>query len=318
MTVPQKRKTWRSAVPGLIVIAVLLAIVTFTLTYARLGALRGATYTVYLPVDEARNVMTGTDVWLAGLPVGEVAAIHFRPAEVDPESRLLLELRILTRYRDLIRVDSEADIRSGGTLLGAPVISIGIGTERAAVVMERDTLRRATQRELRDAMVELAALGGEFSMIAENVRTMRERTTGLGTAVGGIDRDRQRVMRLLTDPEIRDPFPRRPGSLRLLIEDQQFGDRVGRIVAGFESVATAMQTPSGTTGRLAHEEQLQGRLAALAAELDSLNTQLRLGEGTVGRLAYDRALFDGIERLRLELELLRTDFSRWPERYLRF
>lgn len=315
---PQRRKTWRAAVPGLIVIAVLLVIVTFTLTYARLGALRGSTYTVYLPVDEARNVMTGTDVWLAGRPVGEVAGIHFRAPDVDPEGRLLLELRILTRYRDLIRADSEADIRSGGTLLGAPVIRIGVGTERAAVVMERDTLRRATQRELRDATVELAALGGEISMIAENVRDMRERASGLGAAVGGVDRDRQRVMRLLMRAEIRDPFPRRPGSLRLLLEDQQLGNRVRRIVVGIDSVARAMQTPHGTVGRLAHEEKLRESLAALALELDSLSTQLRTGEGTAGRLAYDRALTEGIESLRFELELLRNDFSRWPERYLRF
>ncbi len=315
---PRRRKTWRSAVPGIIVIAVLLTIVIFTLTYARLGALRGATYTVFLPVDEARNVMSGTDVWLAGRPVGEVAAIHFRSAEVDPEGRLLLELRILRRYQDLIRTDSEADIRSGGTMLGAPVVSIGIGTESAAIVVERDTLRRATQRELRDAMVELAALGGEFGVIAENVRTMRERASGLGSAVGGIDRDRQRVMRLLTEPAIRDPFPRRPGSLRLLLEDQQLGHRVRNIVSGLDSVAIAMQTPRGNVGRLTHEEQLQGQLAAIAAELDSLATQLRMGEGTVGRLAHDRALSEGIDRLRLEVELLRTDFSRWPERYLRF
>ncbi len=315
---PQRRKAWRSAVPGLIVIGVLLAIVIFTLTYARLGALRGATYTVYLPVDEARNVMTGTDVWLAGRPVGEVAAIHFRSPDVDPAGRLLVELRILRRYRDLIRGDSEADIRSGGTLLGAPVISIRIGTEAAPIVMERDTLRRATHRELRDATVELAALGGEFTEMAENIRTIRELSSGLGTAVGGIDRDRQLAMRLLTRSDIRDPFPRRPGSISLLLQDEQLGNRMRRIAAGVDSVTIAVLTPHGTAGRLAHERQLHERLTALTAELDSLAAQLRLGEGTAGRLAYDQALVEGIESLRLQIELLRADFSRWPERYLRF
>jgi phospholipid/cholesterol/gamma-HCH transport system substrate-binding protein len=316
----QRRRSWRSAVPGLLVIAALLGLAIFTLTYARVGALRGSTYTLYLQVGEARNVMPGTDVWLGGLRVGEVASIEFRAPEraADPDGRLLLHLRLLSRHRALIRGDSEAEIRSGGTLLGAPVISIDVGTDRARVLNEGDTLRPAATREIRDVMAELAGLGGEFDQIISNVRTMRERAAGLGDRVTALDRDRQRVWRLLTRSAVADPVPRTEGSLRLLFTDPALGSHISRVMTEVDSVTQALARRHGTVSRLQHEREIRGRLTALTTELDSISTLLRRGEGTAGRLMHDRALAEQLQSLRIELQLLQEDFARWPERYLRF
>jgi phospholipid/cholesterol/gamma-HCH transport system substrate-binding protein len=320
VNVAQKRRSWRSAVPGLLVITVLLGLGIFILTYARVGALRGSTYTLYLPVAEARNVMPGTDVWLGGKRVGEVASIEFRAPEraEDPEGRLLLHLNLLSRHRDLIRDDSQAEIRSGGTLLGAPVININIGTDRARVLREGDTLRPAPTREIRDMMAELAGLRGEFDQIIGNVRTMRERAAGLGDQVMALDRDRQRVWRLLTRRTPTDPAPRAEGSLRLLFTDPALGSHLAQIMAEVDSVTQAIAGRRGTVSRLQHERDISQRLTALTSELDSIATLLRRGDGTAGRLMHDRALAGQMESLRLELQLLQEDFARWPERYVRF
>lgn len=304
------------AVPGLIAIAAVLGLAIFVLTYARVGALRGATFRVYLPVEEVRNVMPGTEVWLAGKRVGAVRRIEFRPITTDTTQRLLLELTILRSSQPLIRLDSEGVVRSGGTLLGAQVVNLTVGTTATRAVVPGDTLRPAQVREAPDFASTLAALGAEFTTIAENVRTLREATDGLTDRVGTIDRDRQRVMSLLRGPIGRPA--RQAGSLQLLMEDDELGARLQRISAGIDSVRVALDAPRGTLGRLRHEQLLQDRLASLSTELGEINRLLEGGYGTAGRLTHDRALAEGLEALRLEIDLLTEDARRWPERYIRF
>src|SRR5690554_5748541 len=129
-----RKLRWRNLFGGIAALAVSLSLVVAILAYGRIGALRGETYDIYIETNEARGILENSDVWLAGKRVGVVDNIAFQPVTTDTSKRIRLTLKVLRKYQDLIRNDSYAQIRSGGRLLGEPVVYITMGTETAPVL----------------------------------------------------------------------------------------------------------------------------------------------------------------------------------------
>src|SRR5918992_1406460 len=112
-------RTWRSLVPGLITFSAIVVLAVIVVMFARVGVLHGSTERVYSRMYEARGVLKGTPVWLAGQKVGQVARVDFLPPSTDTTAHVVVVMDVLDDYMSLIRRDSRAQIRSGGTLIGA-------------------------------------------------------------------------------------------------------------------------------------------------------------------------------------------------------
>ena len=136
---------WRQLVPGVVILAVIIIAALAVLVFARVGALHGDTYRLYVLSDDARGVISGTEVWLAGQKIGAVREISFRPVTSDSLGRLAVALDILDRYKPTIRGDSRAEFRSGSTPIGATIVSITIGSPDQPVLDADDTIPRAVQ-----------------------------------------------------------------------------------------------------------------------------------------------------------------------------
>ena len=141
------RTSWRSLLPGLIAIAVIVAATAAVLLFARVGALHGDTVRIYVATEQASGLMKGGEVWLAGQQVGKVADIRFRPPTTARSERLLLEIELLEEYLGQVRGDSYAQIRTGGSLIGAQVVYVTVGTAGASPVRAGDTLRSERQSD---------------------------------------------------------------------------------------------------------------------------------------------------------------------------
>src|SRR5678815_3957218 len=118
------RIQWSELKVGIFAAIAIAVSVLSILVFARVGALHGDTAKIYVTAPDVSGVLKGTEVWVNGKEVGQVADVRFRPITSDTLQRVVMEADILVQYMPNIRVDSRADIRPGGNLIGSPVIYI--------------------------------------------------------------------------------------------------------------------------------------------------------------------------------------------------
>src|SRR2546423_4839713 len=122
------RLSWRKLVPGLISLSVVLLAAISVLLFAGVGQIRGRKVRLYVLSDQARGVMRGTEVWLAGQKVGLVDGIDFRPPSNDTLGRVVITVSVRAREAQQIRQDSRAQIRTGTNIIGPVVVSLSTGS----------------------------------------------------------------------------------------------------------------------------------------------------------------------------------------------
>jgi hypothetical protein len=319
---PRRRDSWRDLIPGLLCVAALVAGVLSILLFARVGALHGSTVTVYAATSEARGVARGTEVWLNGVKVGVVDAIRFRSVDSDTSRRLLLQLSVLEKHRELIRRDASAQIRSGGTLLGAPVVFVSGGSVAAAPVTEGDTLRTLPQQDPEGLTSSFANASQEFPAIIGNVKVLAAQLRSASGTAGAIlnsdaGGDQLTLLRdRATDVVRRATAPR--GTVGLALSQGDAIARVKRATAQVDSIRTLLASDAGSFGRFRRDSTLLRTANDLRNELAIAAALLDRPAGTAGRVVRDSAIVRQVAGARVQLDSLITDIKTRPLRYWPF
>ena len=264
---------WSDLKIGLIAAGALFALVVSILLFARVGALHGDTVKVYATTSDATGVLKGTEVWVAGLQVGLVKDVRFRPVTSDTLQRVLIEMDVLKQYMPLIRGDSRADIRPAGTLIGAPVVYIREGTAAAPVLKPNDTVITQTSSRI-------AAVGNQVDTLALHL-------TALAAASGNL-------LDKMSDPLNSVGKFRTHGV-------EQFKSLTA-VLSGYGERATR---GNGSMG-LAYRADIPTRLKRVLAVKDSLSYLMSSGNGNVGRFRRDSTLPRHVASIRAGLDSLRN------------
>lgn len=311
---------WSDVRGGLLAIVAIVGISVATLKYARVGALRGDTFRLYALVSEARGILKGSEVWLSGQKIGKVADIRFRsPNIADTTTRLLLELQVMEKYRAVMHRDAEAQIRTGGSVIGAVVVSLSPGTPASPEIRDGDTLRAQPSADIEGSTAEFGAAAREVPAIMKNVKAMREEleaTRGsLGAAMheGFVDRG---------------PLLATGRSLTRLRARMSGGDgtaskvmagglsvRARVVLARADSVRTLLASSRSSYGRFRRDSTLLHEVADIRGELAQVQTLLAEPRGTAGRVLHDSAMTSAIGDAKREMGLLVTDLKKHPLRY---
>ncbi len=282
---------WRNLILGGTFLGAVVAVALGVLLFARVGAVRGDSFILYAAFSDARLIIPNSEVWLLGEKVGIVEEITFRPPADDTTAHVLLRLKLWERARPYIRRDATAQLRSGGSLLGAPVVYINGGSRVAAAVTSGDTvvalarldpdqLQTDIRGGLADARVVLADLRSVAAGVGRTRSTVSSLLGGAGDGrLSGPVGDLVRSMERLTGSET--------GSVGLLMADTQIRRRAAGISARFDSLVTATREPIGTVGRARSDSALARAVAALLAEA----TQVR-GEANALMMALTRTTSD--------------------------
>lgn len=298
---------WRQLVPGIVIIAVIALASLAVLVFARVGALHGNTYRLYVLADDARGVMGGTEVRLAGQKIGTVQEVSFRPVTNDSLGRLAVALDILDDYRPAIRRDSRAEFRSGSTPIGATIVSITIGSPEEPELEANDTISRAFQIDPDSVRAALSSAASQVPVLLKDadglVHTFRR---ALGSSAG------DSATRLSVIADRIALLARRMdvggGSLARLASDTIVKRRLDRVAARSRALAEALDAPNNTLGRLATDSTLSTAIADVRSDIDTLRAQLSEERGTGGRLLHDDAILRQLQLLeqRLDREKLET------------
>lgn len=314
---------WRDVLPGLLVLVAIIAAIAWVFIYARVGALRGDTYRLISLTSEARGVLKGTEVWLAGQKVGQVSDISFRPVSTDTTRRLLLELRILEQYQQYIRHDSHGQIRAGGTLIGQPVVYISAGSIAAPAMEPGDTLELLPQGDTEGATSRIAAAGRNFPEIAANAKIIAEQlrsASGPLSAFGDEGAPVQLEVMRARAGELSRVATRGEGTLGLAFRGGRtdLGARARAITARADTLRALLASDATSLGRFRRDSTLVRAVAELRNDVAIIRTLLERPEGTAGRVLADRAIQLELAQLERELDLIIDDIRSRPFRYLPF
>ncbi len=317
-----RKASWSELVIGLVSFAALVGVSLCVLVFARVGRLHGSTFRLYALTGEARGLIHGSEVWLAGQKVGAVKNIEFMPPGRAASERVLITMDVLSSARQGIRGNSTAQVRSGGTLISSPVVYLTIGTTRASEVASGDTVRTLPQSDLETMTSQFAIASREFPAIISNVKLLSDQlhsvdgTLGaMGIEHGGVElaQTRRQTMRIaakLTRPN---------GTIgSALASRSSIADRARHVMARADSVRALLASQNTSLGRYRRDSTLLREVADIRNELDIVHARMASTTGTFGRVQADSALFAGIAGAQREMTLIMADIHRRPLRYIHF
>jgi phospholipid/cholesterol/gamma-HCH transport system substrate-binding protein len=318
-----RRANWSQLVVGIVAVVAIVVAALAVLIFARVGALHGDTSTLYAATGEARGINKGSEVWLAGMKVGLVKRVRFRPVTADTSRRLLLELEVLDEYLPHIRGDSHMQIRTGGTLLGAPVVFVSAGTNRAPPLANGDTIRSLPQQDPEGLTSNFAQVSKQFPAIMGDVRVLGSQlraahsTAGALMSLAGGDQGEVATFRRgAANLGQRVSSPR--GTLGLALNGDA-AERLRRAIAHADSVRAAVSTRSTTIGRIrGGDSTLLQTVEDARNELSIARALLDEPRGTAGRLLRDSAIVREAARTQRQIDSILTDIKYHPLRYWPF
>ncbi len=316
-----RRLAWLDVRGGLLASIILAIVAVLVLTFARVGVLHGDTFPLYAIVGEARGLTIGSEVWLSGQKIGKVKDIEFRPiSQGDTNSRLLIELTILERYRNAMHRDAEGQVKAGGSFIGAPVVYVSPGTRSTPVIRSGDTLRTTPQGDIEEATSQFAGASKQFPEIISNVKLLTAQLKGTGGTVGAflsspgggeLTRARVQASRLM------NTVSNGHGSAALIMRGG-LSARASRVMARADSVKLLLASPNSSFGRFRRDSTLMGEVADIRNELSIVQALFTSPDGTVGRAMADSALMNGVAEAQRQMSLLFADIKKHPLRYLVF
>jgi len=309
---------WSELKTGLIGTSAIAAIVIGTLFFARVGALRGDTGTLYVYSDEATGVLPGTEVWLSGEKIGQVKRIHYRDISTDTTRRLSIETLILADKMQYIRRDARVDIRPGGNLIGTPVIYIAGGTSGFRALRAGDTLVTVSNSAFKPIGVRVDSLSARLTQLADTAKKLGRLITSTQGTLGAFQKNGLPRMpdAVGTMDDLMEKATKGDGSLGLAMRGD-VGARVARLMAAKDSITILMTSGKGTLGRFRNDSTLFRNVASVKAQVDSLKLMFS-GKGTVSRARSDSSLTVELRRMSAELSALMAELKANPRRFINF
>lgn len=256
----------------------------------------------------ARNLETGAEVWVAGIPAGRVTDVRFRTAE-EGEGPVLLRAVLEEDAARTLRRDASVSIRQPAMLAPA-VVAVEPGTASALFDFS-DTLRARTPAGTEELVARLDSVGRQLQGLRPLARRLQ----------GRLDEGPGTLASLGADTALRRELGELVGRSARLAEEASSGS-AARLAADRELIET-WRTAAERARRLAR--QLEARAAPVGASLDSLAAsaatvaaRLEGGRGSLGRFRRDTALVREARLIRARLDSLRTALLADPFRWLRF
>jgi phospholipid/cholesterol/gamma-HCH transport system substrate-binding protein len=309
---------WRSLSGGLVSLAVVIIVPLLVLIYARVGRLHGAVINVYVLARDAQGVVRGSEVWLAGQKVGIVKDISFQPSSAPIASRLLFHTHVLASDAKLIRLDSHAEIRSGGTVIGAPVVYLSSGTLAGRQIANGDTLRIDPHTDMLQSLSTVSSATAQLPAIKANLSAALHDARDAGTRLVALADDggpATNVMRAAT--QLRSRLSSSRGTAAQLLEHQEaLFNRVAHAMAAADSIRTLLASHASALGRFRRDTSLTIAVGRVRDDLADVSRLAANPAGTSGRARADSAVVAALDSTRAQMASLFADMKAHPFRYL--
>ncbi len=350
---PQRQQvSWaqlRVGVMVLVSLAVLAAAIFFI--SGQVGFL-GSRYTLKTYFSGAGGVREGSEVRLAGIPVGNVARIRISQF-TEPEKAVEIDLKISKRYQDQIRGDSLATLETAG-LLGEAYVDISRGTSAKNVLGNGETVTGHEEPDIKeivhnanDVVSNLRVLSTTLNNITTQVKSgegsvgkliydqsfynrldataanaqkiVQDVNQGQGS-VGKFLKDEelyQRTVRTVNHlDEVINDIQHGNGSLAKFIQDPTVYNSVKEMTSKGNTLIDNINKGQGTLGKLVADDQLYTRLNSAVAHVNTITERMDQGQGTLGKLSTDPSMYNSLSASAKSIQEFLTEFRQNPKKYL--
>jgi len=317
-----RRLSWSDVRGGIIAVIAMLVLVFAVMRYSRVGVLRGETLTLYALVGEARGLLLGSEVWLSGQKIGKVTDIRFRsPSVADTSSRIEIKMQVLAKYKSAIHSDAIAQIRAGGSFIGAPVMYMSAGTLKAREIRSGDTVNTHPQADVEGATGQFSTAAQELPVIISNVKVLSAQLKGTQGTVGAFlnapeGRGTKQLARARAQATQLTSRLSDSGTVGRFMSGE-LTKRASRVMARADSVRTLLASNNTSLGRIRRDSTLLSEVADIRNELSIVRSQVADSRGTAGRVLHDSALTNAVTEAERQMSLLFADIKKHPLRYLK-
>lgn len=310
---------WRELTTGIVFAAVIGGLVVLTFLFARVGALHGKKITLYVVSDDATGVLAGTEVWLGGMKEGIVTDVSFRPPSTDTLERVLITTQLLKDALPNVRRDSYAQIRPGGSLIGAVIVYISAGTAPSPALHDGDTVRVRVSSAISNLASDVGTIRPEVAALIAQVQELNTKRASTSGTVGSFTAHGLPQMPEVTArmSRIANKGMQGNGTIGLAMRTNLMG-RATRAMAGADSIRALMASGKGSLGRFKRDTTLMAQVTGLMSEMDSVSAKMFDPLGSIVRSHSDSALGRALIRNRALLDSLVKDAKKHPFRYISF
>jgi phospholipid/cholesterol/gamma-HCH transport system substrate-binding protein len=350
---PQRKQiTWAQLrVGGLVIVSLtVLAIGIFFIS----GEVRffARKYQLKTYFSEAAGLRAGSQVRIAGVPVGAVDQVHIS-SYTEPDRAVEVVMSIPRDYQQEIRADSKASLETAG-LLGEAYVNITRGQPDQTVIPPGGSVASSQEADIKrimqntnDVVSNLRELSARLNDITTQIQAgkgsmgkllydeafynrLNETTSSMQRVVSRVERGEGTVGKLLSDEtlyqhtvasvnrldQILDEVQHGKGSLAKFINDPSVYDNVNSVVVRANTLMDNINNGQGTLGKLVTDRQLYDHMNNTFNRVDVLTARIERGEGTLGKLSTDPSLFTNLSESSQSLKEFLTEFRKNPKKYL--
>ena len=239
----------------------------------------GHTTALYLFMENAQNLESGSFVHLAGIKAGVVTEMKF--IEKDNHRGVRIKLKIDKKYSNLITRSSKATVETRG-MLGSKYVEVSLGKSGEKPIEDGSYLTVESGMSATDAFKKASAALQDFSVTLNNINQV---------AKGALEGK---------------------GVLGLMITDRKARHNLSEIFDNLNSISTNISQGRGNAGKLVQDTTLYTALERTAINLRDISDRIKEGKGNLGKLVQDSVLFNRINNISVLTDSLleRIDNSR--------
>ena len=309
---------WRELTGGIIAAAIIAAVTLAVLLFARVGGLHGKKVTLYVATAEAPGILAGSEVWLAGQKEGVVNSVTFQAPTVPETERVLITTAFLAEALPMVRRDSYAQIKPGGSLIGTVVVSISPGTATAPPLRDGDTIYTRHRAAVASLSEDISSVGPQFAALGAATKELADK---INRPVGTIGNYRASGLADVSDVSAgMSSLSARAGGNGTIGRAMR-GDlrlRASHAMAAADSIRTLMASNKGSLGRFRRDTTFFTKANHILAEVDTLRALLADPVGSLEAAHSDSTLSLQLARTHTLLAALIKDAKSHPLRYIRF
>lgn len=319
----KKQLMWSKLKVGVVIT---LALITLFFTVFFAGGIENILspkVEVKAQIHDVKGLREGSPVWLSGIEIGSVKAIH-----LHPQYGAVITLSVKKSAMEYVKKDSRASVLTMG-LLGDKYVELSAGTAEAGTIQRGDMIKGAAQLELKDVM--------EVGTVS--IQRMSDFIKKLDSLLTKIEKGEGTVTKFLTDPTLYDNLRDATkslsltlkdirdarGTIKLLMEDPTLYNNLLAASASFEELSRTMNNSSGTLKKLAEDPALYNKLVSATAAIETFSVKLNSiietvdkGEGVAGSLVRDKELASDLKATVAELKELIKNIKEDPKKYFKF
>jgi len=252
-------------------------------------------YRLAATFQNAAGLIRGAAVRVAGVNVGTVRAVQIK--NLGGHAIVRIEIEIAESFREFVRADSVASLRTLGPL-GDKYVEITIGS--------------ATEREMRDGETLRSEESPDFYGLIEDARTAIQQANqiarGVASAMAELNKSAVVANINATTEGVRrvvDAIEKGPSLAHSVLFDAELAGTMGELRAAVRSLrasAEAVEQRKGGLGEMIHGPKLTQALNDLteaSAAIKGIALEVQKGQGTAHRLIYGRPTTDPVEEFGL-------------------